>query len=73
MSGKDESMIELMESLPLRLDRFWRARLLKPNQQPDEFVENLKLCVCLHSEEALEDIMELMKGRNLLDHYVHAH
>lgn len=70
MSGKEEAMIELMENLPCRLDRFWRARVLKPHQLPDEFAENLKLSLCLHSEEEIEAVLGLLKERQLFDHFV---
>jgi hypothetical protein len=39
-------MIDLMESLPCRLDRFWRARLLKPHHDIDDFVRELRMCLC---------------------------
>ena len=31
MNRQDEEVITLMENLPCRLDRFWKARLLKPH------------------------------------------
>jgi hypothetical protein len=59
-----------MENLPCRLDRFWRARLLKPHHDIDEFLHNLRFCIDDHSGKDSDSILAMIKERHLLDNYV---
>ena len=65
----DRKVIELVERLPCRLDRFWKARLLKPHHSEEEFLADLSLCFsCGNGEE--REFMDLLRQRGLLDSYL---
>ena len=70
MNRQDEEVITLMENLPCRLDRFWKARLLKPHHSLEEFAINLKFCICDHSGEDCNSILAILQERNLLESYI---
>lgn len=54
MSSSSEEITRIMESLPCRLDRFWKARILRKHESEQQLCENLKLCICEHNGEQSE-------------------
>jgi hypothetical protein len=55
-----------MENLPVRLDRFWKARMLKIHENEQQFCENLKFCICDCRGEDSNQIMSYLKEHKLL-------
>lgn len=70
MEKANEEVASIMENLPVRLDRFWRARILRRHDSEEELLENLKLCIGeTHGEDSLQ-ILGFLRERNLLSNYL---
>lgn len=72
MEQSNQHLIDIIENLPIRLDRFWRARILRQHGSEDDFYRNLKICLAETNGESSLEIMTLLKERNLLGCYIAA-
>jgi hypothetical protein len=61
MEHANEQLIQIMESLPVRLDRFWRARILRQHQTEQHFLENLKICLAEINGHGSLEVMTILK------------
>ena len=72
MEQSNQRLIDIIENLPIRLDRFWRARILRQHGSEDDFHRNLKICLAETKGESSLEIMTLLRERNLLECYIAA-
>ncbi len=63
-------IVSLIENLPCRLDRFWKARLLKRHSSLSEFENCLRFCISDPSGTESEQIMAILKEKNVLEEYL---
>jgi len=59
-----------MENLPIRLDRFWKARILRRHPTEEHFLESLKLCLAETNGNHSKEVLIYLKERQLLNHYI---
>lgn len=72
MEQSNQRLIDIIENLPIRLDRFWRARILRQHGSEDDFYRNLKICLAETNGESSLEIMTLLREKNLLGCYIAA-
>lgn len=72
MERANEQLAQLIENMPVRLDRFWRARLLKKHQTEQHLYESLKMCMAENSGKCSLEVMSYLRERRLLSNFIAA-